>query len=419
MSTGASAICIKIMFVFWTILLIDIIIGYVERYIESWRIPEERRQGMVIKNAAVFEEDGSFTRRTLFTQQEWIGESGGGRVIDAENLYAVPGLVDIHFHGCAGHDFCEGNEKAIEKIAEYELSQGITSICPATMTVSTKQIAQICETAGNYHGKTGATLRGIHLEGPFISPEKKGAQKEEFILDPDAALLREWIRLGNGLCKLVDIAPERKGALDFITAVKKEIRVSLAHTTADYETAQEAFRRGASHITHLYNAMPAFSHRKPGVIGAGADWENVYAELICDGIHIHPAVIRATFKMYGEDRIVFVSDSIEATGLKDGNYQLGGQEVTVVGKEARLADGTIAGSVTNLMDCLRYAVKSAKIPLGAAVKCAAVNPAKSIGIYDTVGSLDKGKTADILLLNQNLDIVHLIHKGKIVYSRGQ
>jgi len=370
---------------------------------------------MIIKHAKVFKEDGTFCERTLYMDRERICEEGDGRVIDAEGLYAIPGLIDIHFHGCVGKDFCDGTAESIRKMAEYELSQGITSVCPATMTLPASRIAEICEAAGNYRGEEGAALRGINLEGPFISPGKKGAQKEDYIIAPDAGLLREWIRLSNGLCRLIDIAPETEGAMEFIDDVKEDIRISVAHTMADYDTAKEAFERGASHITHLYNAMPGFSHRAPGVIGAGAEQEHVFAELICDGIHVHPSAIRAAFKLYGSGRIVLISDSIEATGLSDGQYMLGGQPVTVRGNQARLADGTLAGSVTNLMNCVRFLVKTVGIPFGTAVKCAAVNPAKSIGIYDTAGSLDVGKAADIVLMDQDLEIVHVIHNGEVVY----
>ncbi len=223
---------------------------------------------MIIKGAEVFQEDGTFCRQEVRVKGGKI--VGGGcegveeEVIDASGLYAVPGLIDIHFHGCMGKDFSDGTEEAVHTIAAYELSQGITSICPATMTLPAGQIAKICEVAGQYRekarvsggGAREASLRGINLEGPFISPEKKGAQKADYILPPDAGLLREWMRLGRGLCRLVDIAPESKGAMEFIREVKDEIHVSLAHTTADYDTAKRAFACGADHITHLYNAMP-------------------------------------------------------------------------------------------------------------------------------------------------------------------
>ncbi len=372
---------------------------------------------MEIRGAKVFEEDGTFQERTVYVENGKIVDGKGSpqnEIIDASGLYAIPGLIDIHFHGCVGNDFSNGTHEAIYKIAAYELSQGITSICPATMTLPKKQIARICETAGSYHGEGGATLRGINLEGPFISPKKKGAQKADHIILPDAGLLREWIRLSNGLCRLIDIAPEMDGAMDFIRDMRDGIHISLAHTTADYDTAKLAFELGADHITHLYNAMPGFSHRAPGVVGAGAERDDIYAELICDGVHVHPSVIRATLKLYGNDRVVFISDSMEATGLLDGQYMLGGQQVTVHGNEARLSDGTLAGSVTNLMGCVRFAVKHAGIALGAAVKCATVNPAKSIGIYDEVGSISEGKAADILLINEQMELSTIIHNGELI-----
>ncbi len=372
---------------------------------------------MVIRGARVFEDDGTFRERSVYIANGKIMESGNGaqsEVIDASGLYAIPGLIDIHFHGCMGNDFSNGTNDAIREIAEYELSQGITSICPATMTLPKEQIAKICETAGSYKSSGGATLRGINLEGPFISPEKKGAQKADHIIPPDVGLLREWMEISGGLCRLVDIAPEIDGAMDFIREMRDEIHISLAHTAAGYDTAKLAFELGADHITHLFNAMPGFSHRAPGVIGAGAERDDVYGELICDGIHVHPSVIRATFKLYGGDRIVFISDSMEATGLEDGQYMLGGQQVTVRGNVARLSDGTLAGSVTDLMGCVRFAVEQVGIPLGAAVKCATVNPAKSIGIYDEVGSISEGKAADILLVNEHLGLAGIIHDGKPV-----
>lgn len=371
---------------------------------------------MVIDGAKVFEENGTFQERAIgirdgrIVQADSIAAAGG--ITDASGLYAVPGLIDIHFHGCAGRDFSEGKPEAIAAIAAYELSQGITTICPATMTLPAPQIAKICRIAGTYQNQNGATLRGIHLEGPFLSPAKKGAHKSDDIIPPDSALLRIWLDLSKGLCRLVDIAPEIEGAMEFIRAVRDDITVSLAHTTADYDTAMQAFSLGATHITHLYNAMPALTHRAPGVIGAGADRQDIYAELICDGVHVHPAVIRATLKLYGDDRIIFISDSMAATGRRDGQYILGGQSVTVRGNRATLADGTLAGSVTHLMDCVRFAVQKAGVPLGTAIKCATVNPAKSIGIYDTVGSLTPGKTADILLLDEQLRLVRVIHDGR-------
>ena len=249
------------------------------------------------------------------------------------------------------------------------------------------------------------------MEGPFISPAKKGAQNGKYIHKPDADMFRRLQEKAGGLFKLVDIAPEEEGSMKFIEALKDEVTISLAHTTADFDIANEAYQKGARHTTHLYNAMPSFSHRAPGVIGAACDNEHVRVELIADGIHIHPAVVRTTFKMFGSDRVVLISDSMMATGLTDGDYSLGGQAVKVVGQLATLADGTIAGSATNLMGCVRSAVKNMGIPLGTAIKAAAVNSAKAIGITDNYGSITPGKKANLVLLDKDLNIVKIFFKG--------
>lgn len=366
---------------------------------------------MIIKNAKVFSEDG-FIKRDIYTDGDRITDSPASfaDVIDAEGLYAIPGLIDMHFHGCVGYDFCDGTPEAVQAIADYESSWGVTSIAPATMTLGVDKLTKIFKNAASYKSNQGSGLVGINMEGPYLSHAKKGAQNEAFLMTPDLDHFRSMQKLAGGLIKLVDIAPEEAGAMDFIKAVKDEVVVSVAHTTADYDTAAEAFRCGASHVTHLYNAMPPFSHRSPGVIGAAFDAEHVKVELICDGIHIAPSVVRATFKMFGDDRIILISDSMMATGLKDGEYSLGGQKVYVTGNKATLSDGTIAGSTTNLMLCIKTAV-SMGIPLESAVKCASVNPAKQLGIYDEYGSLTPGKYADIVLLNTDLSINQVILKG--------
>ena len=332
------------------------------------------------------------------------GDVMDGDVIDGEGCFAIPGLIDIHFHGCAGADFCDADLEGLERMAKYEASVGVTSICPASMTVSEEELHKIMKTAAVFENKTSARLVGIHMEGPFINEAKKGAQAAENIRLCDETLYRILQAESGNLIKLVDVAPETEGAMEFIEAIKDEVVISIAHTTADYDTAGLALEKGASHVTHLYNAMPAFSHREPGVVGAARDHKNCRVELICDGIHIHPSVVRATFAMFGADRITLISDSMRATGLEDGQYTLGGQDVYVKGTRATLKDGTIAGSVTNLMGCLKTAVLEMGIPLEDAVACATMNPAKEIGIYDQCGSITPGKRADLVLLDEKLNV---------------
>ena len=375
---------------------------------------------MIIRNGLVFTEAATFENQDLYIENDKIGTSGEGEILDATDCYVIPGLTDIHFHGCVGYDFCDGTYEAVAKMAEYQLQNGVTTICPASMTFSEEQLTEIFANAANYQNDKGATLVGINMEGPFISMEKKGAQNGEYIHKPDADMFFRLQNVANGLIKLCDIAPEVEGAMDCIEKIAKNVRVSVAHSAADFDIAEEAFNKGAKHVTHLYNAMPPYSHRAPGIIGAACDNENVMVELITDGIHSHPATVRTTFKMFGDDRVVLISDSMMACGLDDGQYTLGGQAVTVKGNLATLTElGNIAGSVTNLMACMKRAVKEMGIPLASAVKCASMNPAKAIGIFDQYGSLAPGKQADVVVLDKDLEIQYIIKAGEVVYGNAK
>ena len=279
------------------------------------------------------------------------------------------------------------------------------NICPASMTLPEETLARIYRNAAAYERQGGSYLVGINMEGPFFSYEKRGAQNPAYLRAPDVQMVRRLQKEAGGLIKLVDVAPETEGALPFIEELKGEFRLSLAHTNADYDQAVEGFRAGATQVTHLYNAMSGMSHRAPGVVGAALENGECYVELICDGVHIVPPMIRNTFQMFGEDRIILISDSLSATGMPDGLYELGGQAVRVVDGKATIADtGAIAGSTSNLMDCLKFAVKKAKIPLESAVKCATINPAKSLGIDDEYGSIEPGKRAQLVFLDENLEV---------------
>ena len=326
---------------------------------------------MIIDNVYVYTSDKTFVKggivvdgayiQDVYTERN-VPESGDER-IDGMGNYAIPGLIDLHFHGCKGDDFCDGQQGVIGRIAEYEASVGVTAIVPATMTLPVDELERILQVAAEYKKKTRdcykADLLGINMEGPFISHVKKGAQDERNILPCSVEICDRFLKASNGLVKFIGVAPEESdNAIEFIKEVHDRVHVSLAHTNADYETAMEAFRAGADHAVHLYNAMHEFSHRAPGVVGAVFDNKQVMAEIIGDGIHIHPSVVRATFQMMGEDRMILISDSMRATGMPDGQYTLGGLDIKVTGKLATLvSDGTIAGSATNLMDCMRTVVK--------------------------------------------------------------
>lgn len=382
---------------------------------------------MIIKNAYVYTLTNGFEKRDTVIENGYFSDRDcsskeGETVIDAGENYLIPGLVDIHFHGCAGHDFSDGTPEALAAIGEYELKCGVTAICPAAMTLSEEMLRGICENAVAYakpdqsaaRDKKGARLCGIHLEGPFISEEKKGAQNPAYIKNPDIEMFERLQEAARGLVRLITIAPETAGAREFIDALHDQVHISLGHTTSDYETARQAFEMGADHVTHCFNAMPGFTHRAPGVVGAAFDTPHVMPELICDGVHVHPSAVRALFGLFGAERMILISDSMRATGMADGAYTLGGLDVEVKGSRATLADGTLAGSVTNLMDCMRTAV-SMGIPLETAVRCATYNPARSIGAESLYGRIAAGAYGDCVLLSrEDLSVQGVILGGELV-----
>ena len=374
-----------------------------------------------ITHGLAFHKEGLFLPGDIYicndrivSEDVYFGLEGEEAVTDAEGGYIIPGLTDIHFHGCMGSDCCDGSIEAFRTIAAYELRQGITSITPATMTMPEDTLAQICRTVNGFSYEDGADLCGLYMEGPFISADKKGAQNGSHIHTADTEMLQRLQDISGNKVRTVVVAPETEGAMEFIRQNSGSINISIAHTTADYETSKKALSLGASQLTHMFNAMPPFTHRAPGPIGAAADDGDCMVELICDGVHVHPSVVRTAFRIFGDGRIILISDSMRAAGMADGTYDLGGQAVTVKGNLAVLKDGTLAGSVTNLMDCLRAAVRSMGIPLASAVKCAAVNPARAVGIIKDYGTLEPGKYANIVILNEALETKAILHKGKTI-----
>ena len=291
-----------------------------------------------------------------------------------------------------------------------------TGINPATMTLPVEELEEILATGAAYGKKqqaqpdpARADFLGVNMEGPFFSKAKKGAQAEKYIVDPDIGMFDRLFERAEGNIRLVDVAPELDGAPEFIAAASKKCTVSIAHTTANYEQAKKAFASGASHVTHLFNAMPPFAHRDPGVVGAASD-DAAHVEMISDGIHLHPAVVRSVFKWFGADRVCLISDAMRAAGMPNGVYSLGGQTVYMTDGKATLEDGTIAGSATCLADCFRRAV-SFGVPLEQALKAATINPAQAAGLYGEVGSLEEGKRADVLILGKDLALENVFIGG--------
>lgn len=375
---------------------------------------------MFLVNAAYLDQDFRLVRGDLEIEGGRIRQVGeklswsqNDLVVDCQGYTIVPGFVDVHIHGCAGADTCDGKRESIDAMAEFLLTKGVTSFCPTTMTVDREEIeaALLAAKACVDQPGPGARVVGVNMEGPFIAAARKGAQKEEAILPPDPELFRHFQELSGGIVRLVDIAPEQPGGLAFIREVKDLCAVSIAHTTANYDQAKESFDAGITHATHLFNAMSGLHHRDPGVVGAVFDDSRVYAELICDGFHIHPAALRTAFQVLG-DRALVISDSMRANGMPEGEpFDLGGQMVTVREGKATLADGTIAGSVSNLHQEVKNLVHFG-IPLEQAVKAASLIPARSIGLEEEIGSIAPGKRADLVVLDENLDIVAVYHENQ-------
>lgn len=377
---------------------------------------------MKIVNGTLFTESG-FYRGTLQVENGGIvsiaapsPEDGGEGCVDAAGGYVLPGLLDIHIHGYAGCDASDPDPQALRRMARALAREGVTGFLGTTMALPRPELRQA---AGNFAAfraspeEDGAVLWGMHMEGPFFSRGKRGAQAESAIIPPDIPLFEEINRISGGMIRLVDVAPELPGALPFIRRAAQTCAVSLAHTEADYDTAAQALRQGADHITHLYNAMPPYAHRAPGVIGAAADFAR-YCELIGDGVHLHPAVVRQTFSFFGGDRICLISDCMRAGGLPDGAYTLGGQAVRVENGKATLPDGTLAGSAVSLSECLRRVIRFG-VPAEQAIRSATLIPAQSVGLGDVTGSLRPGKRADLVVMDAGWQVRLVMIGGRIVH----
>ncbi len=363
---------------------------------------------MILKNGLVFTEEARFVQADVEIKDGKIakvapaGSLEGPDAVDVTGKYVTPGFVDIHIHGSKGSDFCDAGAEHIETMAKYLGSVGVTSFCGTTMAFDEPILSNIFDIAKPYINKeTGdAVLRGINMEGPFFSKAKKGAQAEKYIVDPDIGMFnRLYDRSGKSI-KLIDVAPELPGAVPFIKEASSKCVVSIAHTTANYEESKDAFDSGATHVTHLFNAMPPLNHRDPGVVGAASDYAK-HVEMISDGIHLNPAVVRIVFRLFGPERVCLISDSMRAAGMPNGVYSLGGQTVYMTDGKATLEDGTIAGSATCLAECFRRAV-SFGVPLETALRAATINPAQAIGLFDELGSITEGKRADVLVLDDKL-----------------
>lgn len=374
---------------------------------------------MFYKNANIFTQDFRFHLGAFSVENrrfaQILPENVPEDAIDLAGAFVIPGLVDVHTHGNSNRDFSDGDAQGLEIMAAYLAKCGVTAFAPASMTLPYAVLEKAFATARQLKDKSPAgcaRLMGIQMEGPFFSEKKKGAQNGAYLRNPDFAAFKALQDGCGGLIRIVDLAPELPGSVEFIRQAKALCTVSVAHTDADYDQAKAAFDAGATHLTHLYNAMPGIHHRNPGVIPAAVENPNVRAEIICDGQHIHPASVRLAFTMFGPERMILVSDSGRCAGLPDGSqFQLGGQDCWLRDGVARLADGTIACSAANLWQCLCNVI-SWGIPEETAIRAASYNPACAIGADSKIGSIETGKLADFLVCSSDYSSKRVFLGGK-------
>ncbi len=351
--------------------------------------------------------DGRFVRGGFSVENgrfAHVLEDVPGPAEDLDGALVIPGLVDIHVHGCAGADFSDGDYAGLVRMARYLARRGVTSFAPASMTLPYDALDKAFHAAARLRREglaDGARLMGIQMEGPFLSREKRGSQNPAYLRLPDWDSFLRLYDAAEGLLRIVDVAPELPGAVEFTRRASEKCRVSVAHTAAGYDQAAAVFDAGATHLTHLFNAMSGIHHRHPGPIGAASERENVTAELICDGIHVHPSAVRMAFRLF-PGRICLISDALRCCGMADGSYSLGGQEILLSGGVARLTGGAIAGSAADLYQCMRRAV-SFGIPREQAVWAATALPARVIGRESETGAIADGRAADFVICGGELE----------------
>ncbi len=397
-------------------------------------IIKTQSSNILLKNAELFLENEIISDGYVLLSNGKITEVGKTEVLAersfenteifslVEGSKIVPGFIDVHIHGAGGADTMDGTPEALNTMAVHLPQEGTTSFLATTMTQEPDNIVKALKNAASYQNTLNAPGKaeviGVHLEGPFINPTKKGAQPEKYILDPNIHIFNEWQEAAGGTIKLVTVAPEMPNGIEFISYLaENNVTASIGHTDATFDQVKAAVEAGATQVTHLYNGMRGLHHREPGTAGAALLFDELKVELISDGIHINPHMVQLAIKAKGTDGALLITDAMRAKCLKNGLYELGGQPVIVGDGKATLEDGTLAGSILKMIDAVNNMLEFTTLSLHDVIKLASVNPAKQIGVFDTKGSIAVGKDADIVVLNEKLEIEMTICRGAIAHKK--
>ncbi|KAA0548408.1 N-acetylglucosamine-6-phosphate deacetylase [Bacillus sp. BGMRC 2118] len=388
---------------------------------------------MMLKDVRIYGEDVIYDNGYIITHNGKIIEIGHTAELSEDTIrnctiipipsscQLVPGMIDVHIHGAAGADTMDASPGALEAIATHLPMEGTTSFLATTITQSTTSIERALANVAECMNldQNGAEILGIHLEGPFISEKRAGAQPLAYIKQPDVDLFKKWQKIAQGIIKVVTLAPEFEGSPELLHYLKEtEVVASLGHSEATYEDVHNAITAGASHVTHLFNAMSGLHHREPGLAAAALMRDELFVEIIADGIHVHPEMIRLAHRQKSTAKVILITDSIRAKGMKPGIYDLGGQQVIVDESQATLQDGTLAGSMLAMNDAWRNFQSYTNCSMEDMIQMTAVNPAKQLKVYDRKGSIAVGKDADLVLRSKDAEIVMTFCKGTIAYKNG-
>ncbi|WP_421383564.1 N-acetylglucosamine-6-phosphate deacetylase [Bacillus salacetis] len=390
------------------------------------------RNVILLKGLQIYSEDGTAHNGYIKIIEQKIADIGPIDELQEEEHWevislppgckAIPGFIDVHIHGVNGADVMDSTEEALNTMAETLPKEGTTTFLATTITQSSSEIEAALENAGEYienkqhPGK--AEIAGVHLEGPFVNEKRAGAQPSAHIVNPDIELFKKWQALSKGVIKLVTMAPEQEGGLEMVRYLKDNgVIASIGHSDATFEEVGQAVEAGANHVTHLFNQMRGLHHREPGVVGAAFLYDELKTELIVDGIHVRPEVIKLAYKQKGSEGVILITDSMRAKCLKNGDYDLGGQNVTVGDGKAVLSDGTLAGSILKLGAAVKNMIDFTGCSLAEIIEMASVNPAKQLNIFERKGSLAKGKDADVVILDEELEVAMTFCRGKLAFKK--